>query len=238
MLSTSTVILQMQSISTRKMLAISKLQSAPCRLVRGTKISSSRWHKLPPHTSFRHSVSLLCAFRMYLRLVGYHPWFSHHISLRDPPLSKGEHYRALLKPGDAHEDSFQAVLEHLPEPTSLTSILSTLKQNLTTFSNAMIGEIGLDRAFRVPVNYYTTPRHLTRFTIPLEHQLAVLEAQLDLAVEMKRNVSIHSVKSQQATIQLLDSQREKYGAEKWNTISVDMHSCGLSVESWRDLEVR
>jgi len=219
------------------MSAICKLQSAPCRLARGTKISSSRWRSRPPHTSFRHSVSLLCAFQFLLRLLGYHPWFSHHISLTDPPLPKEQHYRALLKPGEAHEDSFKAALEHMPEPTPLTSILSTLKQNLTAFPNAMIGEVGLDRAFRVPINYYTSPRHLTRFTIPIEHQLAILEAQLELAVEMKRNVSIHSVKAQQATIQLLNSQRKMHGAEKWNTISVDMHSCGLSVESWKDLEV-
>ena len=101
----------------------------------------------------------------------------------------------------------------------------------------MVGEVGLDRAFRVPLDYHATPRVLTSFSIPLEHQLTVLEAQLELAVELGRNVSIHSVKAQQATIDLLMKMKKKHGAEKWNRISVDMHSCGLSPQTWRDLEV-
>ena len=101
----------------------------------------------------------------------------------------------------------------------------------------MVGEVGLDRAFRVPVDYHATPRVLTSFSIPIEHQLTVLEAQLELAVELERNVSVHSVKAQQATIDLLGRMKKKHGAERWNRISVDMHSCGLSPQTWRDLEV-
>lgn len=101
----------------------------------------------------------------------------------------------------------------------------------------MVGEVGLDRAFRVPVDYYASPRVLTSFSIPLEHQLTLLEAQLELAVELGRNVSIHSVKAQQATTDLLAKMKKKHGAEIWNRISVDMHSCGLSPQTWRDLEV-
>jgi len=107
----------------------------------------------------------------------------------------------------------------------------------------MLGEVGLDRVCRIP---YAAPsptpyvlhdnrRDLSPFTIPIQHQLAVLEAQLDLAVELKRNVSFHSVKSQQQTTELLDRMKAKHG-KKWATISVDMHSCGLSVGTWKDLE--
>ena len=66
---------------------------------------------------------------------------------------------------------------------------------------------------------------------------AILEAQMDVAVEMERNVSVHSVKSQQATVELLNRMQTKHG-DAWNIISVDMHSCGLSSQTWRSIEVR
>jgi Tat protein secretion system quality control protein TatD with DNase activity len=135
------------------------------------------------------------------------------------------------------EIEFRTLLPSLPEPRPFAEVLAEVRENLTAFPNAMVGEVGLDRAFRVPVDYHATPRILTSFSIPLEHQLAVLEAQLELAVELGRNISIHSVKAQQATIDLLARMKKKHGAERWNRISLDMHSCGLSPQTWRDLEV-
>ncbi|KAG8816406.1 hypothetical protein FRC19_000388, partial [Serendipita sp. 401] len=67
------------------------------------------------------------------------------------------------------------------------------------------------------------------------HQVAILEAQLDIAVELKRNVSLHSVGSQQVTMDLLKRMHERHG-EEWRTISVDLHSCGLSLEGWKTIE--
>lgn len=135
------------------------------------------------------------------------------------------------------EIEFRTLLPSLPEPRPFSEVLAEVRENLTAFPNAMVGEVGLDRAFRVPVDYHATPRVLTSFSIPIEHQLTVLEAQLELAVELGRNVSMHSVKAQQATIDLLERMKKKHGAERWNRISVDMHSCGLSPQTWRDLEV-
>jgi Tat protein secretion system quality control protein TatD with DNase activity len=86
----------------------------------------------------------------------------------------------------------------------------------------MLGEVGLDRIFRGPIDYFAQQRELTPFVIPLAHQLVVLEAQLDLAVELGRNVSVHSVKSQLNTMELLDRMAKKHG-DRWIAISVDMH---------------
>jgi len=194
--------------------------------------------------------------------TGYHPWFSHLISITSPAanssdsdasLNKEEHYRNLFlsssaptkHSGEASSSSndnaleieFRTLLPFLPEPRPLSEVLAEVRENLTAFPNAMVGEVGLDRAFRVPVDYHAIPRVLTSFSIPLEHQLTVLEAQLELAVELGRNISMHSVKAQQATIDLLARMKKKHGAEKWNRISVDMHSCGLSPQTWRELEV-
>jgi Tat protein secretion system quality control protein TatD with DNase activity len=155
-------------------------------------------------------------------------------------LSKDEHYRQIFLNSSSHKvdytDAFEKLLPLLPDPIPLHDILSDLRYNLEIFPDAMLGEVGLDRAFRVAFDYFVHPRQLTPFTIPLNHQLAVLEAQLDLAVELGRNVSLHSVKAQMATMDLLERMVRKHG-DQWNKISIDMHSCGLSAQMWVDLEV-
>ena len=181
-------------------------------------------------------------------LTGYHPWFSHWIALK-PFASKEEHYRVLFlaepSPKPQTSEAFEKLLPFLPEPALLSDIVAEVRDNLGAFPNAMIGEVGLDRACRIPYAPPSPPpyvqddkpRQLSPFTIPLEHQLAILEAQIDLAVELGRNVSFHSVKSQQATVSLLDKLQAKHG-DAWSAISVDMHSCGLSSQTWKDIEVR
>ncbi|KAI0718955.1 TatD DNase family Scn1 [Cerioporus squamosus] len=166
---------------------------------------------------------------------GYHPWFTHWIAV-EPVTSKDEHYRSLLLP-------------YLPDPIPLAEVVADLNESLTAFPNAMLGEVGLDRVCRIPYSHpadppYSeyadgedSPRELSPFTIPLDHQLKVLEAQLDLAVKLRRNVSMHSVKCQQATSELLDRMLAKY-PEEWLKISVDLHSCGLSAQGWNAISKR
>lgn len=124
----------------------------------------------------------------------------------------------------------------------LSSYVATLRQNLTAHPTALLGEVGLDRVVRVPLSF-PAPGHpssdaleLTPFSIPIAHQLAVLEAQLAIAVELGRAVSMHSVKAQAATKELIERMRARYG-ERWVRISVDLHSCGMSAEMCRDIQV-
>lgn len=166
---------------------------------------------------------------------GYHPWFSHTVAVQHYA-SKDDHYRTLLlrnKP--EHFDAFEKLLPHLPEPRPLQDVVDELRGNLEAFPDAMLGEVGLDRTFRLPIDYFTSPRDLTPFTIPLEHQLVVIEAQLELAVKLGRNVSFHSVNSQQATATLFSNMRKKH-SDRWCGISVDIHSCSFSPEIWRSIE--
>lgn len=183
-----------------------------------------------------------------LKYVGYHPWFTHWICLKTG-LSKEAHYGSLFLENDSKPDIVDAcnkLIPYLPEPIPLDTILAELRQNLSEFPNAMLGEVGLDRACRVPYMAPSPPpyvehdnrRELSPFTIPLSHQLAILEAQLDIAVGMRRNVSCHSVKSQQATADLLIRMKNKHGQVAWEAISIDLHSCGFSTQSWLDVEVR
>ncbi|KAF4604872.1 hypothetical protein EYR40_003654 [Pleurotus pulmonarius] len=134
-----------------------------------------------------------------------------------------------------HEDIFAELLESLPEPILLFDVLAELKQNLLDFPNAMLGEVGIDRSFRIPIDYDASPRKLTPFTVPLEHQLSIVEAQLQVAVDLGRNISFHSVKAQKATLDLMDRMVDKHG-DRWYRISADMHSCGFSPQTWTDVQ--
>jgi Tat protein secretion system quality control protein TatD with DNase activity len=126
----------------------------------------------------------------------------------------------------------------LPKPKPLDDVLALVKSNLLAHPGAMLGEVGLDRSFRIAYQPYPAPppRKLSPFSTPISHQLAILEAQFGLAIELKRNISLHSVGAQQTTIDLLQRMKEQHG-QTWRDISIDIHSCGISLEGWKSLEV-
>ncbi|KAI9444742.1 TatD DNase family Scn1 [Lactarius indigo] len=175
---------------------------------------------------------------------GYHPWWAHRISLSAPAGSvpdSAAHYRALFFPESSEpptaklEAAFARLLFALPPPIPLADILADVRVHLTEFPSAMLGEVGIDRVARIPfagpgappdadndiegANGNGNGRRLSPFLTPLAHQFAVLEAQLALAVELRRN---------------FDRMAAAHGAA-WYAISVDVHSCKFSPEAWREI---
>ncbi|EGR48032.1 uncharacterized protein TRIREDRAFT_63152 [Trichoderma reesei QM6a] len=158
---------------------------------------------------------------------GWHPWFSYQLyddtvanptynykpSSTDNDDASAEedarinHYRAVLSP-TPNDRSF---LSSLPTPTPLSSLLSSTREYLTRFPLALVGEVGLDKGFRLPQqrlpddDAYSrdesiTPggregRLLSPFRVQMQHQQAILKAQLRLAGEMGRAVSVHGVQA-------------------------------------------
>ncbi|MCJ1278335.1 hypothetical protein MMC21_006150 [Puttea exsequens] len=143
---------------------------------------------------------------------GWHPWFSHHLyddlnddtSHKAPP-GKATHYMKALTLLPENDESF---VNSLPNPWPLSEMLEQTRQYLARYPLAIVGEIGLDRAFRVPGiempdesyrrDSALTPggregRRLSPYRVDMEHQRVILKAQLDLAGKMQRAVSIHGV---------------------------------------------
>ena len=143
---------------------------------------------------------------------GWHPWFSRQvyddaILGSQEAISEAEkiqHYKDVITP-NPEEDEF---LCHLPEPRSLSGLLDEIRGYLKEFSYALVGEIGLDRTFRLPENWLpnvhtesrdgSTPggregRRLSSYRVQMDHQKKVLKAQLSLAGELQRPVSVHGV---------------------------------------------
>jgi len=176
---------------------------------------------------------------------GLHPWWSHHISFQDEgnPPSKQEHYADLFPSYFTQNDQPEeaaALYDTFPEPTLMSTFVETvLKPLLLQHTSAMLGEVGLDRSFRIPFpkteakSDRSDHQHTKKFTdlkVPMEHQLKLLHAQLDIGFELNRNVSFHDVQAHGAVMDLLAYLAKK--SEKWkhSTSKICLHSFGGSVD--------
>ncbi|KAK3688161.1 hypothetical protein B0T22DRAFT_147219 [Podospora appendiculata] len=148
---------------------------------------------------------------------GWHPWFSHQLyddtatddATQDPSQQLGaqktKHYNAVLTPAPDVE-----FLDSLPDPRPISDFISETRQRLAADSTSLIGEIGLDKAFRLPLGWNQskesqrieglTPggregRMLSPYHVKMPHQVQVLKAQLRLAGELGRPVSVHGVQA-------------------------------------------
>ncbi|KAL8765152.1 MAG: hypothetical protein Q9209_007684 [Squamulea sp. 1 TL-2023] len=142
---------------------------------------------------------------------GWHPWFSHQIYDDTSPSRSDtvkpdakQHYKSVLAPSP-NDDEF---VSSLPEPRLLSELLAQIRTDLETFPYALVGEIGIDRSFRLPMHWAhddqvhrdqdLTPggregRRLSPYRVQIDHQRKILMAQLNLAANLERPVSIHGV---------------------------------------------
>ncbi|KAB2570401.1 Deoxyribonuclease TatD-related protein [Lasiodiplodia theobromae] len=149
-----------------------------------------------------------------LPCFGWHPWFSHQMCSEDrfagkPTLddeAKIVHYRGVLSPPPEDRDFILS----LPDPRPFSEFLDQARRFLCRYPLALVGEIGLDKSFRIPKAWHPethenrddslTPggregRGLTAHVVAMDHQRKIFTAQLNLAGEMRRAVSVHGVQA-------------------------------------------
>lgn len=141
---------------------------------------------------------------------GWHPWFSYQIyddslvlSTNSPHgTSKLDHYKSVIVPSPDDPE----FLGRLPNPRSLSAYIAETRSYLIKYPFALVGEIGIDRTFRIPQpdalpashSEGLTPggrdgKRLTSYRVDMDHQKKIFKAQLNLAGELSRPVSVHGV---------------------------------------------
>lgn len=169
-----------------------------------------------------------------LRFAGVHPWFIHSLSLANSPTppSKEAHYATLFPSANDVSQPHPALAEllpTLPTPLLLSDFLATLSDNLSSHSTSLLGEVGLDKAFRLPnPPSLASSSKNSDLQTPLAHQIAVVEAQVEVAIKLLRHVSFHSVRAPQDTVQLLERLSWKEGFGRIHTC---LHSFGGSPDT-------
>lgn len=161
---------------------------------------------------------------------GIHPWYSHLFSTTEH-VDKGLHYRSVLRPPPEPQ-----LLAVLPPPIYVGHHLATMRrlaQQCVAAGTAYgIGEIGLDRLFRLPAsgfygnNAAAGVEGLTAAKVTMAHQRHILAMQLQLALELAVPVSLHCVKAHGA---LFDEVTRGYGSIS----TVVLHSYSGSVDQAR-----
>ncbi|ODO00566.1 hypothetical protein L198_02885 [Cryptococcus wingfieldii CBS 7118] len=169
--------------------------------------------------------------------VGYHPWFTHRYTFSPPESlpSKEEHYTSLFFPASSSASAslsekptqdqhlLSTLLPYMPEPLPFQPMLAKLREDLEKSLGeerlTMVGEVGLDGSARMrwpqegkgEEEEEEEWRRLTPFKVPLPHQRAILLAQIDIAIELGVNVSLHSVACSGPTMDALMEVKKNYG---------------------------
>ncbi|VVT55411.1 uncharacterized protein SAPINGB_P004583 [Magnusiomyces paraingens] len=140
---------------------------------------------------------------------GFHPWYSYQIyndldsnetciGNFQPP-NKFDHYKTVISPQPSDE-----FLNLLPSPFPLSTVISEIESRLARIPQAIVGECGLDKIFRIPepdsilhdekeCEVALENRKLSKYRVSFDHQNMVLKAQLHLAVKYNRPISLHGV---------------------------------------------
>ncbi|OCK84184.1 putative Cut9 interacting protein Scn1 [Lepidopterella palustris CBS 459.81] len=150
---------------------------------------------------------------------GWHPWFSHQMfddSDYDGQASldaetKILHYQTVLAPRrERLSDEEREVFASLPDPRPFSQFLDQTRRYLEKYPFALVGEIGLDRSFRIREAWIPEHEHhrdgsltpggregrkLSPYRVHIQHQKKLFKAQLHLAGEMQRAVSVHGVQA-------------------------------------------
>lgn len=177
--------------------------------------------------------------KIVLPYFGIHPWYSHLFTdlkleeFENEQEWKKNHYDTVLDPKPSSE-----LLEILPIPISVYSHIEEIRRLATKYQekgfSVGIGEIGLDKLFRIPLNGYfgnqkitldNNPNKLSACRVRMEHQKSIFAKQLMLASVMKRPISLHCVKAHGLLYDEVTSNKELDGIS-----SVILHSYSGSVD--------
>ncbi|VUG16770.1 DEBR0S1_25202g1_1 [Brettanomyces bruxellensis] len=189
---------------------------------------------------------------------GVHPWFSHLFTFENFDQEDGylttmeikrKHYSSIFQPSKEISDE---LLMALPVPIYFPEFIKRIEQLLLENPKSGIGEIGIDKVFRVPQCGYLgvkecqewidNPKLKSKvfectdrspFRTSMEHQVKILRQFLLLAKKLHRHISLHCVGNDGKLFNIL---KEIFGGGNGKTYSsewIDLHSYSGSIEQIR-----
>lgn len=185
------------------------LYDSHCHLAPDVTAADLERYEMPQISAYYHLMSTnhndvdlvhkLAAHRSVVPYYGIHPWYAHLFTedlvgsgeIRSETDLKTVHYSKVLKP-EASPD----LLQKLPVPVNLDQHLAKIER-FCRATGGNIGEIGLDKLFRVPTCGFlgNGDGKLSASRVTMEHQMVVFRRQLELAQALARPVSVHCVKA-------------------------------------------
>ncbi|KAI7954328.1 hypothetical protein MJO28_004728 [Puccinia striiformis f. sp. tritici] len=145
--------------------------------------------------------------------------------------------------GDQEEiqDWVELHLHLLPQPICLDEFLTEMRARLERFPTSIVGEIGLDKSFTFQIEQppktstvtgpsteqptdkvfdsrlleqeARVPMIKSKYKISISHQLEVLRAQIELAIEIGRPISLHCVQAPTELLDLIDQLIARWGVQ-------------------------
>ncbi|KAI9622336.1 hypothetical protein KEM48_007319 [Puccinia striiformis f. sp. tritici PST-130] len=161
--------------------------------------------------------------------------------------------------GDQEEiqDWVELHLHLLPQPICLDEFLTEMRARLERFPTSIVGEIGLDKSFTFQIEQppktstvtgpsteqptdkvfdsrlleqeARVPMIKSKYKISISHQLEVLRAQIELAIEIGRPISLHCVQAPTELLDLIDQLIARWGVQFTGFVS--RHRSGPSKAS-------
>ncbi|ODV95610.1 hypothetical protein PACTADRAFT_50305 [Pachysolen tannophilus NRRL Y-2460] len=178
---------------------------------------------------------------------GIHPWYSHLFTFDeyDGNLSKEEfkkiHYLKVLTNMGKKIDSFDdndKFLSILPFPIFIKDYISNvIEKYIKESKDSMIGEIGLDKLFRIPstgyFGYYrddkeeydNNDKKLTNYKVSMDHQILIFKEFLKISLIYEKPISLHCVKAHGILLDIV----QKFCLEN-TKITICLHSYTGSID--------
>lgn len=184
------------------------------------------------HIDFRYVDAISTECDNVIASFGLHPWYTHLYKL-DDSMDKSNHYKSVFKV----ENLDQTFLNILPEPMSFNEhfreIKSLIQKRLDRGEKVCLGEVGLDKLFRIPTTGYFgyaggEEVRLTKYRTSMDHQTFIFIEQVRLAAKLRLPLSVHNVKAGGVLFEIL---KKELGGIPDLKLNVCLHSYTGSLDT-------
>ncbi|CAJ0827092.1 17752_t:CDS:2 [Entrophospora sp. SA101] len=117
-------------------------------------------------------------------------------------------YKDKVIPYDNSSSLYDEFIKELPNPIAFNIWYDKLESLIIKYNeNCLIGEVGIDRSFKLknPNNN----KKLSNYQISIDHQILILEKQIELAIRYGKSISLHCVQSSGKIVEILKKLQQK-----------------------------